>query len=142
MRSEPRGEPNMSRLDPSKTATLRRGFGNLLKRRYSKLGRLIVEEIKNVPVINEAWEPKKASEQVKKFVDWVRLQMGVEIVGTTIDSGLLAYIARGYLKGVEHSFDIIRRRGMNEQLDFWQGTKAQFLNAAFRHPVGVERVKQ
>jgi len=155
---------NPLKADPTRTTTLRRRFEIDLRRRFSRLRKLltalIVEEdalgikprtknpfIGNVE--NQRWRFHATQQKVDEFRNWLQTQTNLNILAEGIQEEQKywqAYIREGYEKGAGRAFDDTNRArramaGGSEQLAFFQGTREEFLRAAFAHPVSVDKVK-
>ena len=90
---------------------------------------------------NEDWRGRPDAEKVKSFQAWLRKQIDREI----LDEDLWEQYAReGFLKGAGRAFDDVRRKRpeyLGETLDFYRGTREEFLRSSFARPVATEKIK-
>lgn len=151
--------PVSHQLDPTQTATLRRLFAREITRRFvilrQRVNRLLVEDdalglIPNViPFLLNArkeWIGFTPESQLDKFKEWVKRQLGDLVFGTDDESTWRKYVEAGFLKGANRAFDDVMRNrkaklALEGRLDFYEGTREQFLRSAFGRPVAVEKVK-
>lgn len=161
---------NPLRTDPTRTTMLRRKFVAEMDRRFNRLKaeivKLIVEEDafglkepktigmllrNNQPVVltNERWKPLRRDEQIDAFKQWLNQQINEGIleqveVNAARDVWLQQYINEAYNKGAGRSFDDHMRKfsqANQVQVDYYRGTKDQFLRDSFGRPVSMDRVK-
>lgn len=98
------------------------------------------------PTVNTRWRFLTTPEKVTAFNEWLRSQVEAEVIaGATAEQIERAYWTRyveeGYRKGAGRAFDDVRPAATAGNLDFYQGTRQQFLRDAFAHPVSVDKVK-
>ena len=90
------------------------------------------------------WAFATRTEQLKAFRKWLRRELGKRVAGADEEKLWRAYVEQGLRKGQGRVFDdMVSRRPelTKEGADFARGTKAQFLESAFRQPESVEKVK-
>ncbi len=98
-------------------------------------------------VINARWQFASSAEKLKLFQAWLRTQIKREITSAGDEALWRAYVEAGFKKGAGRAFDdtkkIERRisRSKPQTLDFYAGTKDQFLRSTFGQPVAIEAVK-
>lgn len=153
---------NPLKTDPTRSATLRRIFLADLTRRFKALDREIqelvvtqdefglkAEELANPWVTNAAgwrWEPN--DKKIELFRQWLASKLKKIIYDegsseVTGDAWWDAYIQSAYQKGLGRAWDQIKKsiKGATEKLDFFAGTREQFLQSAFNRPVHRDKVK-
>lgn len=87
------------------------------------------------------WEALSSSRQLEAFKEWVKKQIILDLLPSdTDDSWLGAYIKFAYQRGLARVFEDMRPQD-DKTLDFYKGTKQEFLKSAFGRPVSQERVK-
>lgn len=147
------------RADPSRTAGIRRRFGAELRRRFArlkaKLVRLVVEQdafglLPRPPLnpfaVNEDWKYHSSPEQVRRFEEWLRQQIRADLTGVSDEQVWERFVREGFERGAGRAFDDTRRTekalaDTPQKLDFYAGTRDEFLRSAFGQPVAVEKVK-
>ena len=96
---------------------------------------------------NARWAFHSTSQQVEAFQRWLaqRIQADIYLGAKATEAAYWqAYVEEGYRKGAGRAFDDANKAGLHtttEKLDFYRGTKEQFLRSAFGRPVAVEKVK-
>lgn len=98
--------------------------------------------------INTRFRFHTTAGQIAAFRKWLASQIHYILFGSTteqIEEGFWdQYIREGYLKGAGRAFDDVRKPALAdtaEKLDFYKGTKQEFLRSSFGTPVAVEKVK-
>jgi SPP1 gp7 family putative phage head morphogenesis protein len=105
-------------------------------------------QTRNALIDNTRWKFHTTSEQVEAFKAWLKQQVQSQIRGQTMDQLWQQYIMQGYAKGQGRAFEDATAaekalgQTMGEPMDFFEGTKAQFLRSAFANPISIDRVKQ
>lgn len=161
--------PNPLRTDPTRTATLRRKFQTDLRKRFRKLKKVIIdlvdiedafgikprkvspfidqgrptENVGHVP--NRRFEAKRSDEQIKLFRAFVEDEFGKLVLDADQEDSDELYLRKfaeeGYEKGAARAFDDTRKPREDENLDFFSGTKEEFLRQSFGSPVATERLR-
>lgn len=110
---------------------------------YSSSGKEVTEVL-----LNTRWKFNTTTDQVRQFQQWLQQRFTQDIVDEAMQDVENAYwyqfIAEAYQKGAGKSFDDVNRqhlRGDKKQLDFYKGTRKEFLRQSFAQPVQIERVK-
>lgn len=93
-----------------------------------------------------AWRFHSDPAKVRAFQDWLKTQTRLRIYRNDEDALWRAYIEAGFKQGAGRAFDDARRsvrqkHAGQQRLDFYEGTKDEFLRSAFGQPVAVEKVK-
>ncbi len=141
-------------LDPTRTTVLRQRFVRQMNVRFARLARavreLIVEEdafgLKprpNTPLtLAQRFAFLSDDAKVDAFNEWLQEQVDVGILETgTIPPWTSEFIDNAYRRGVTRAF-IDTREGANlAGLEFFEGTKAEFLDAAFNSPTAVSKLR-
>lgn len=99
-----------------------------------------------VPTSNTRWKFSSDSQQLDAFKAWLNAQIGQLLTSKTEEELMAKYAEEGYKKGAGRAFDDAKKSDklkaqLNDQLDFYQGSRDQFLKQAFGQPVATERVK-
>lgn len=109
---------------------------------YSR--QLVLPDVRRT-VVNTRFAFLTTPEQVAQFQTWLETQIQADILTTTAARAENAYwqkyVEEGYRKGAGRAFDDVRKPALESNLDFFNGTKAQFLQQSFGRPVAVEKVK-
>lgn len=95
-------------------------------------------------VFNTRWSFNSDAEKIKAFQEWLKQQVGTFIQGRAEEELWESYIQSGFMKGAARSYDdaINSEKWVKDQpLDFYKGSKDQFLKTAFRQPETVEKAK-
>ena len=130
-----RKAPRPSRYDPTRTATLRKGFLQEIRRRFARLRSrvydLIFKEdalglrvgnggfaelmkppslaklaLRNAqPVLNQRWRFLSDPEKLKAFQVWLKAQIQSEVLGQDENALWERYIQEGFAKGAGRAFD-------------------------------------
>lgn len=93
---------------------------------------------------NTRWMFLTQEQQLEQFKQWLQSQLLIEVLtkGTDYkDYWLTKYISDAYEKGMGRAFDDVRKPALAQRLDFYAGTKKEFLDSSFRRPVAANRVK-
>lgn len=144
-----RNSRNPMRFDPTRTKTLRRAFVAVVRRRYSSLKVAVLKLVADGDVFGltrnaDDWSLAQTPDQVRQFREWVRRQIAEKIRGLTNDQLWDRYINAGLKKGVGRAYDDWRRSNpgaANEPMDFYRGSRDQFVKSSFNQPVAKEKVK-
>lgn len=149
---------NTLKLDPTRTATLRRQFSTEMGLRFNLFRKDIVravveEDLLNLRVRNEVtnqFQFLTSSEKVQEFKRWIATHLGLRIIGVTAEQIENAwwrqYVEKGYKKGAGRAFMDTRRvqkaqADTEGKLSFFAGTQAEFLRQSFGQPETVEKLK-
>lgn len=159
---KPKRKGSGLRVDPTRTSTLRKRFCMSLRKKFSALKvdilKLVIDEdafglardkraVRNELTTNAPdWRFNSDHEKVKLFQAWLRTQVAKRLSGLSEEKLWDAYIRQAYEKGQGRAFDDttkserFRARG-EEKLDFYNGSRQQFLRDSFRQPASQEKVK-
>lgn len=98
---------------------------------------------RNRLAINARWQFHTQSQQLETFKTWMRGQINETIRGKQEDALWTAYAEQGYKKGAGRAFDDVKKppTGAKEKLDFYQGTRSEFLRSSFANPISVEKIR-
>lgn len=125
------------KMDPTRTATLRRAWTQDFNRKFAELSRRIVTLVDTQDsfglVHNAAWGFQSSAEQITAFKAWMQQQVNILLLADGEKSWWRKYITDGFRKGQGRVFD-----------DFKMGDRTQaqkdFLKFAFNNPVSQERL--
>ena len=150
---------NSLKADPSRTATLRRVFQTAVQKRFNELKRRIKKLIEtddafglkesqssttnSAVITNTRWKARTSDEKLRLFQSWLfdqYAELGLDSITQIKNAFWHKYVADSYMKGVQRAF-IDSRKDKLQKLDFFEGTKHQFLSQSFGHPVSIEKVK-
>lgn len=93
------------------------------------------------------WEFKTTSEQVELFKRWLAQQLQSYVQSHTDEELWQKYIAEGFAKGAGRAFDDYQAKikalseGDQQKMDFYEGTRAEFLRSSFAQPEAIDKVK-
>lgn len=95
---------------------------------------------------NSRWAFATNPQKVKAFQQWLKQQLQFVVLGKSDEELWQRYTEEGFQKGQARAFDDTTRtekalKAADEKLDFYDGTRDQFLRSAFGQPVAVEKVK-
>lgn len=152
--------PTFRHVDPTLTYTLRRAFSARVKNAFGRLKSavfqaieredslgLLLDTLSKAPVRNANWRFMSSPQKVEAFRRWLRQQLTSLVAGKSQEELWRAYVEQGFRKGAGRAFDdakVAERAisyGGKEKLDFYNGTREDFLKSAFGRPVAVEKVK-
>lgn len=131
-------------VDPSRTVTLRRALVAELRKRYTKLKvammRFVLRENAFGLVTNLDWSDETSPKKVKAFKAWLREQ--TDLAGLSDEDLWRKYAEAGFKKGLARSHDDVRGVAKGQdKLEFYAGTRKEFLDNSFRTPVATEKVE-
>ncbi len=156
------------KADPTRTTLLRRKFMADMTRRFKKVSKaiqeLVVEDdafglipgelftfnnkeslLKNQQVQQQAWRFQTNPEKVRSYRVWLGKQVRAEILvplgGITNKPWTAPYIESAYKKGVVRAFTDLHAEELAESVDFFAGSKAQFLEQAFTAPIPQQKIE-
>ena len=150
--------PNPLRMDPTRTAALRRKFETELIARFerlkAKLRKYLLTDDKlelKALVGNARFKFNSKPERIEEFRQWLATQVQDEILGDPNSNEAAwwdKFIQEGYRQGAGRAFDDTKKpyaRGYakrgSDLSDFYKGTKYQFLQSSFAQPETVEKVQ-
>lgn len=141
---------NVLRADPSRTGLIRAKFERDMLRRWDRLRLAVVRLVEGGAfglVGNAApdWSAMPPQAQLEALKAWMLTQLyGAGGVLETDPNGVwwfADYIREAYLRGAGRAFDEVKYPSLTDQLDFYAGTRKQFLQSAFGRPVSLRRVQ-
>lgn len=106
------------------------------------------------PIITHAegrWQFHTAEQKLTAFREWIKRQIILHIVGEHLDENAWwnRYIMDGFRRGAARAFDDTRPQvrewqdspEAKQRLDFYNGTREEFLRSSFNWPTSREKVK-
>lgn len=140
---------NPMRFDPTRTKTLRRAFVAVVRRRYSSMKAAVLKLVADGDAFGltrnaDDWSLSQTPDQVRRFREWVRRQIAEKIRGLTNDQLWDRYVNAGLKKGAGRAYDDWRRSNpgaADEPMDFYRGSRDQFVKSSFNQPVAKEKVQ-
>ena len=155
----------ITRLDPTRTTTIRNQYMAEMRRRFFtvrsnttkaiwKLDALGLNE--NEPfTFNEklltanqlperqAWRFRTNSEKLTAFKEWFQHQIDQEILTVDVAGNPWSaqYVNSAYRKGAVSSFNNTHVEALTDSPDFFLGTRAQFIESAFTQPEMVSKIQ-
>ena len=96
--------------------------------------------------LNTRWAFRENAEKVEEFRKWLAAQLQFRLMGATAEQIERAfwhqYIQEGFLKGAGRAFESVRGKPvLDGRLDFYEGSKAEFLRESFANPQTIDKVK-
>ena len=150
----------IKRFDPTRTATLRRMFVSAIKRRFRLIKGAIIKliddedalglkkDLINGLVSNAGqWKFESTPNKVKNFQTWIKKQFADKLHGADENRIWEHYIQQGFKKGAARAFEDVNKKmkamaGVDpKKLQWYAGSKSQFLQSSFNNPVSIEKVK-
>lgn len=147
---------NPLRLDPTRTALLRRQFSADITARFTKVGRAIWQGVVredmlglNAPVVNAPrFHFSTKPQKIKRFRAWLKEQIDNHILEVVPQTGepknkkpwFYKYIISTYKKGRMRAYTDARPQ-LGKPVAFYEGSKAEFLEGAFGAPVRLDKLE-
>lgn len=141
----------IGRIDPTRTTMLRQRFCRAMRQRFNLLkARIIRKILEDNRFIPKPYDPfvftYNVDESAKsiEFYRWLLAQIDQDIYDSRDDTQpnwTVEYLQSAYMKGQERSFSDLKKPLNQKKLDFYKGTRAEFLRSAFFRPVSIDRVK-
>lgn len=145
------------RWDPTRTGLLRRQWETDLRRRFGgvrkEVEQLILGDdafglVPGVPFVlnveRQAWRFLSNEKKLEQFRKWLEELVERKILTTDAVNGqpwTAKYVESAWKKGVVRAFVDARGRKLQKTSDFFEGTKAEFLRAAFAQPERLAKVR-
>lgn len=143
------------RIDPTRTQTLRKQFMAAMKRRFKKVRKAVYDLIVKEDAFGlnrgdgtlklNRWEFETDPEKLKQFQAWMKEQVNEGIL--ELENGAdpeepwtNEYITNSYKKGIARGYTDTKPE-LADASDFYQGSKAQFLEDAFNAPTSVRQLQ-
>jgi len=106
------------------------------------------------PTVNQRWRFLSDPVKVEQFKRWLEGQLADLLTGRTEEELWQRFVEEGLAKGAGRAFDdahtaergralasALGESGQRAKLDFYDGTKEEFLRSSFNQPVAVDKVK-
>jgi SPP1 gp7 family putative phage head morphogenesis protein len=96
---------------------------------------------------NTRWRFHTDPAKLKAFQAWLKAQFGKDLTSPDAEELWRKYAEEGFKKGAARAFDDTRRAqkalaaGDQQKLDFYEGTRDEFLRSSFARPVAVEKIQ-
>lgn len=97
---------------------------------------------------NAVWKFLTLDQKLKEFTSWIQAAISTQVLAKSAllspdpeNHWLSQHIQRTFTQGMSRAYDMLKKPQLQEKLDFFQGSKAQFLADSFLRPVSQERVK-
>lgn len=106
-------------------------------------------QISTQPTTNTRWKFETNPQKLKAFQTWLKTAFVKHLKNQSMDKLWEAYILEGFRKGAGRAFDDTKQEEGKKpdsvlpdpRLDFYNGTKAEFLRSSFGQPETIEKVK-
>lgn len=140
------------RSDPSQTYMLRKRFEREVIKRFNKFKSALIDLVQKEDafglkglVTNVRWKFRTNPQKVEEFRKWLASNTDYILQGSTteaIEQGFWdQYIEEAYKKGQGKSFESVNKKKLGESMDFYNGTKEQFLRSSFAQPETKEKIQ-
>lgn len=96
---------------------------------------------------NTRWKFATDPAKLKRFAEWLRASFGKDLTSPDAEALWQRYAEEGFRKGAGRAFDDTRKaekaltEGDQAKLDFYAGSREEFLRSAFGRPETVEKVQ-
>lgn len=144
---------NPLRSDPSRTATLRRLFETEVRKRFNRVAKqvqelLVVDDVFGLTMAhNTRWMFQSKPQQVASFLKWLQKTLQAEVLAGK-ENGLdteaaywKKFVEDAYMKGQGRAFDDVRKPANQKDMNWYNGTKDEFLRSSFGRPMSIEKVQ-
>jgi SPP1 gp7 family putative phage head morphogenesis protein len=147
---------NLLKRDPTRTTMLRKKFVGEMNKRFRALrgavNKLVVTDdvfgLKlstpfTTNIEAQAWRFRTDSQKLNSFNSWFKGQVDegiLTVTGPKATPWTSGYVESAYKKGVLRAYTDTRAEALAENLDFYEGTKAQFLQDAFGGPEAISKM--
>lgn len=144
-------------LDPTKTTNLRRRFIRQMRKRFANLKADVRHLIETLDAFGlEDREPftfnveprefafQTSAQKLDTFRRWLQQQVDQRILVTDSITGepwTGEFIDSAYRRGATNAFVSARKGALKEGLDFFEGSKEEFLRGAFSQPETLSKVQ-
>lgn len=148
---------NPLRIDPSRTALLRRAFAAQMQKRFDRLRRavwkyLITEDALGLagPALNAPrYQFLTDDKKLKQFNQWLKSQIDQGILEINPETGdplglspwLYTYVDSAYRKGLVRAYTEAHQEEQGQEQPFYEGTRAGFLESAFGRPERISKLR-
>lgn len=140
------------KADPSQTYMLRKRFENLVKAKFNQFKKIVWALVTKEdafglkePTVNIRWKFRTNPAKVEEFRKWLQKQTdeGIIEANSSDDPNKWwdRFILEAYEKGQGSSFEKTNPKKLGESLDFYKGTREQFLRDSFARPETKEKIQ-
>lgn len=149
----------MSKVDPTRTKTLRGKFSRDLRKRFKRMRKRLKELFVDNDILGEKrstttsfqqifntgeWRFLSDDNKLAEFEEWLQKETGLQIIPEE-DRFWEDYVQQGYEKGAGRAFEQVNKRARaiaeGSAVQFLEGKKSQFLVSMISAPETVEKVK-
>lgn len=134
------------KYDPSRTTMIVRKYIAEMRARFRVFTKAVVDLVAREDafglkhmVVMTRWMPLSNDKKLEEFREWLATQEPT-ITGTPDNIWMGKYIEEAYRKGATRTFDEVRHPELAERMDFYAGTRGEFLRSAFGAPAAIEKV--
>ena len=154
----------ITRLDPTRTTTLRKQYQADMQRRFYAVRSLVIQAIWKQDVLGldesepisfnellinalpgrQVWRFQTNAQKLGSFQKWFQEQINQEIltVDVTGNPWTAKYVGSSYRKGAVRAFNqTLKERKKDGPLDFIQGMRSQFLESSFSQPERLSKIQ-
>lgn len=148
---------NHLRIDPSRTALLRRAFSAQMQKRFDRLRRAVWRYI----ITHDSLGLKKPTanannfqfttddKKLDQFNKWLKSQIDQGILEVNPQTGdplglnpwLYTYVDSAYKKGVVRAYTEAHQAELGHEQPYYEGTRAQFLESSFAAPERISKLR-
>ena len=151
---------NTIRMDPTRTTGLRKRFMAEMKRRFMSVKKalfnVIVEQdalglekssplnfMETIPTERQAWRFNTDAQKVQAFNKWFQKQVDQDILSTSVkgEPWTGTYVDSAYKQGMLRAYQDTNKEAMSESLDFYRGSREQFIRTAFGAPETISKLQ-
>lgn len=145
-----------SRLDPTHTITLRESFSGAMRKRFGAMQRAVKELVgaedafglarPDSPIVaNAQYEFLTDAAKIEAFRAWLTEQIDAKVLDVDPANRkrpwLATYVERAYRQGTARVYSDVKPEAAAASLDFYAGSRAQFLTDAFNAPEAVSKLE-
>lgn len=135
---------------------IRRRFVAEMKKRFKKVSRAIQKLVVNDDAFGlvrspltfmqetQLWRFKTSANKLTAYRDWLQKQVNAEILTVNAVSGkpwTATYVESAHRKGMMRAYTDAHKVELAEKVDFYEGTREQFLREAFAAPEMMSKVE-
>lgn len=156
---------NPLRMDPSRTAGLRRRLITDLRQKFNRIALAIADLIEKEdafdlgkqttsgaspfqPIANARYGFLSNPRKLEAFRKWLKTLLETQLTGRSDQELWQRFIQSGFEQGAKRSFDDVRKRAIDagnpldeQKLAWYGGNKEEFLRSSFAQPVAREKVE-
>lgn len=145
-----------SKVDPTRTLTLRNRFRQDVRGRFARVARAVrdlvdsqdvfglrdrrplrLDNLQSRPTANVAargWEFKKDADKIASFRSWLQKEVGTQILDEGDPVWTHEYIDSAYRQGLVRAYTDANSLGSVDASDYYTGRKDEFIRSAFAAP--------